>query len=197
MAVKEMTGVILAGGRNTRMGTNKAFLNIDGSPIIEHTVNIFRRIFGEVLIVTNTPFTYLHLKVAIVTDIVPNKGPLGGLFTGLFFAYYDRVFACACDMPFMDERFIEYMTDQSASYDIVVPDAGDGMQPLHAIYGRQCLPAIRNALRQERLKLTGFFKGHQVLTIPTGIINRYDHGEKMFLNVNTAEDLREICEITW
>lgn len=189
-----MTGVILAGGKNRRIGTNKAFLVVNGSRIIDRTVGIFKDIFAEVIIVTNDPLAYLGQNVTIVTDILPEKGALGGLYTGLFFASHSRAFVCACDMPFIDAKFIEYMIRQIGSYDIVAPDAGDGWQPMHAIYDKKCLPEMKSQLDRGKLKITGMYKSSRTLTIRGDVIDTFDQGKKMFLNVNTYEDLQTITK---
>ena len=189
-----MTGIILAGGKNRRIGTNKAFLVVNGSRIIDRTVGIFKDIFEEVIIVANDPLAYLDQNVTIVTDIVPDKGALGGLYTGLFFASHNRAFVCACDMPFIDGKFIEYMIRQVGSYDIISPDAGDGLQPMHAVYDKKCLPAIKNLLDQDKLKIAGFYKSSRTLTIRDDITDTFDPEKKMFLNVNTYDDLQTITK---
>lgn len=189
-----MTGVILAGGKNSRIGTNKAFLVVHGTRIIDRTVGIFKDIFAEVIIVTNEPLAYLDQNVTIVTDILPDKGALGGLYTGLFFASHNRVFVCACDMPFIDKKFIEYMISQGGSYDVVSPDAGDGLQPMHAIYDKKCLPEMKSLLDQGKLKITALYKTGRTFTIRGDIIDTFDSGKKMFLNVNTYDDLQRITK---
>ncbi|MDO8720667.1 MAG: molybdenum cofactor guanylyltransferase [Syntrophales bacterium] len=187
-----MTGIILAGGRNTRIGTNKAFLEINGARLIDRTITIFQGIFEDIIVVTNSPLSYLDQNVTIVTDILENKGALGGLYTGLFFASSQRTFVCACDMPFLDGHFIRYMIEHCADYDVVVPYSGDGLQPLHAIYGKKCLPAMLNHLERDRLKIIDLYKGLKVLTIKEDIIASFDMGRKMFLNINTRDDLKHI-----
>ena len=187
-----MTGVILAGGKNRRIGTNKAFLVVNGTRIIDRTVGILKSIFAEVIIVSNDPLAYLDQNVTIVTDILPDKGALGGLYTGLFYACHDRAFVCACDMPFINGKFIEYLISQVGSYDIVTPDAGDGLQPMHAVYDKKCLPTIKNLLDQGKLKITDVYKSVKTLTIRGDIISSFDPEKKMFLNVNTFEDLQRI-----
>jgi len=189
-----MTGVILAGGKNSRIGTNKAFLVVNGTRIIDRTVGIFKDIFAEVIIVTNEPLAYLDQNVTIVTDILPDKGALGGLYTGLFFASHNRAFVCACDMPFIDKKFIEYMMSQAGSYDVVSPDAGDGWQAMHAIYDKKCLPEMKSLLDQGKLKITAMYKSCKTLTIRSNIIDTFDPGKKMFLNVNTYDDLQTITK---
>jgi molybdopterin-guanine dinucleotide biosynthesis protein A len=194
MATKIMTGVILAGGKNRRIGTNKAFLVVNGTRIIDRTVGIFKDIFAEVIIVTNEPLAYLDQNATIVTDILPDKGALGGLYTGLFFASHNRAFVCACDMPFINKKFIEYMISQAGPYDIVTPDAGDGWQPMHAIYDKKLLPEMKSMLDQDKLKISCLYKSGRTLTIRGDIIDTFDLGKKMFLNVNTYDDLQRITK---
>ena len=184
-----MTGVILSGGRSSRMGgANKAFMEIAGRRIIEGAVCLLKEIFPEVIIVTNAPLAYLDLNVTLVTDILPDKGALGGLYTGLFWASHPQAFVCACDMPLLNGHFIRHMAEISAPYDIVLPETAEGKQPLHAVYGKSCLPAIKNNLNRERIKITDFYKGRRILTITSDVIERFAPANKMFLNLNTYED---------
>ena len=175
-----------------RMGTNKAFLDINGERLIDRTVKIFKDIFHELILVTNSPLDYLKQDCVIVTDILKNKGALGGIYTGLFFASHDRAFVCACDMPFLNKAFIKYMIERCGDNDIVVPRSPDGLQPLHAIYSRRCLPAIKRIIDRDQLKITGFYKGLKTLEIPWDVIKSYDPEGKMFFNVNTPEELEQI-----
>jgi len=127
-----MTGIVLAGGGNTRMGQDKAFLTVDGRRLIDRTVGLLRSLFREVIIVAADPLVHLDQDAALVTDIFPRAGALGGLYTGLFTASDDYAFVVACDIPFLNRPFIEYMTSLADGYDIVVPAPPDGLQPLHA-----------------------------------------------------------------
>jgi molybdopterin-guanine dinucleotide biosynthesis protein A len=190
-----MTGIILTGGKNTRMGTNKAFLDITGERLIDRTVTIFKDLFGEIILSTNSPLDYLDHDAVIVTDIIKNKGALGGIYTGLFFASHEHAFVSACDMPFLNKSFIEYMIEHCGDNDIVVPKSPDGLQPLHAIYSRRCLPAIKRIIDRDQLKITGFYKGLKTLEIPEDVIKSYDPDGKMFINVNTREELERISAI--
>src|SRR4030043_189952 len=97
-----MTGIILSGGRSTRMGKNKAFLRVGGEHLIDRTVRLFRAVFREVIIVTASPLDYLDQETVIVTDILPERGALGGIYTGLFYAAHQQAFVAACDTPFLD-----------------------------------------------------------------------------------------------
>jgi molybdopterin-guanine dinucleotide biosynthesis protein A len=187
-----ITGVILAGGKNTRMGTNKAFLTVKGERLIERTVRLFTDIFPEIIIVTNTPLEYLDQSVQIVTDIYEGKGALGGIYTGLFHASGSHAFVTACDMPFLHKSFIEYMLECIDGYDIVVPALKEGYQPLHAVYGKNCLPPMKKLILENRLKITAFYRGRRILAINEETIRMFDPAGNMFFNINAPEDLGRI-----
>lgn len=175
------------------MGTNKAFLEIGGIRQIEKALNIYRRIFSEVIIVTNDPLSYLEFPNAmLVTDIYKEKGPLGGIYTGLFYAKNDYAFACPCDMPFLNKDFMAYLIGQIDKHDIIVPEIADGYQPLHAIYSRKCLPSIKRLLLMDKLKITGFYRDMRVLTIGEEQISPFNKDGRLFRNLNTPEDIKKI-----
>ena len=188
-----MTGIILSGGKNTRMGgENKAFVTIDGEFIIDRTVNLFREVFDETILVTNSPMEYVDYDIQIVTDIIKNKAALGGIYTGLLYASSDHCFVAACDMPFLDRRFIEYMIGRIKPYDIVVPHTSDGFQPLHAVYSKKCIPFIKELIDSDRLKIRPLYKHFKTLILPPEVITTFDSNERMFLNINSQEDLDTI-----
>jgi molybdopterin-guanine dinucleotide biosynthesis protein A len=189
---KDMTGIILAGGKNSRMGTNKAFLEIDGIRLIDKAINIYREIFSEIIIVTNDPLSYIEFTDAeIVTDIYKGKGPLGGIYTGLFYSKNDYTFISACDMPYLNKDFISYLTTHTGKYDIIVPELSDGFQPLYAIYSQNCLSHIKKLLIADKLKITGFYKEVRQLSIPEEKIIPFNKDGRLFLNFNTPEDLEK------
>ena len=127
---------------------------------------MFRDIFQEVILVTNSPLEYLDQDCMIVSDIFKNKGALGGIYTGIFYASFDHAFVSACDMPFLNRSFIEHMIKCTDRYDIVVPEPPDGLQPLHAIYSKRCLTPIKKLMDTDNLKITGFYRGLRTMVIP-------------------------------
>jgi molybdopterin-guanine dinucleotide biosynthesis protein A len=191
-----ITGVILAGGKNTRMGANKAFLEIDGIRLIDKTINIYREIFPEIIIVTNDPLSYVEFAdAAIVTDIYKDKGPLGGIYTGLFYSKNPDAFVSACDMPYLSKDFIRHLINQAGKYDVIVPELSEGFQPLHAIYSRNCLPSIKRLLLMDKLKITGFYRDMRILTIPEEQMLPFNPDGRLFHNLNTPEELEKVQEI--
>jgi molybdenum cofactor guanylyltransferase len=190
---KNMTGIILAGGKNSRMGTKKAFLTIDGVRLIDKILAVYQDVFAEIIIVTNDPLAYTEFfATTVVTDIYKEKGALGGIYTGLFFASHDYSFVAACDIPFLSKDFIIYLTEQVDKYDIVVPQLSDGFQPLHAVYSQNCLSPIKRLLIADKLKFTGFYKEMRLLSIPEEKIRPFNEDGRLFLNINTPKDLKHI-----
>lgn len=186
----DMTGIILAGGKSSRMGgNNKAFLAFHGKPLIERTVEVLRDLFPEILIVTNSPLEYLSFDCRIVTDVVKGKGALGGIFSGLIFASNEHCFVTACDLPFLNSDFIRFMAERVREVDIVVPRCIEGFQPLHAFYSRRLIPAMERMIREDLLKISPLFKKSRTLVLSGEILARFGGEERMFLNVNSQEDL--------
>jgi molybdopterin-guanine dinucleotide biosynthesis protein A len=192
----KMTGMILAGGKNLRMGQNKAFLKIQGERIIDRIKRIFVDLFDEVLLVTNTPRDYLDLNLRTVTDLYREQGALGGVFTGLFHASFPHAFVVACDMPFLQPALISYLAGMSPGYDIVIPRTEDGLQPLHAVYSRKCLPFMEDLLCRGRLKILDFFPRVKKKEVPAEEIIPFDPRMVSFFNLNTPEDLSRIQEFS-
>jgi len=186
-----LTGVILAGGKSKRMGMNKAFLEINGQRMIDQIVGIFKDTFEEVTLVTNSPSQYLYLDLRIVTDLIPDKGALGGVYTGLFYASFQHIFVTACDMPFLNKGFIHYMVSNADNFDVVIPHSSDGLQPLHAIYSKRCIKHIDVLLQLNDLKITNFYPKVRVREVDSREILSFDPKQSLFFNINAPEDMEK------
>ncbi|MDA8099461.1 MAG: molybdenum cofactor guanylyltransferase [Nitrospiraceae bacterium] len=189
-----MTGVILAGGENKRMGTDKAFLELSGRPLIEHILQVFLAQFDETLVVTNSPERYARYPVRMVTDALTVRGPLTGIYTALLHARTDRCFVTACDMPFPNKRLIAYMLESAGNFDAVVPRPGGLAEPLHAIYHRRLLPLIGKSIEQDELRITRLLEACRVRYLSETEIVHYDPQMRVFKNINTPEEFKEaVC----
>lgn len=181
---------ILAGGQSSRMGTNKAFAEVGGRPIIERVIDRVHHLSDERIIVANTPKEYSHLDWPVYTDLVPGKGPLGGLYTALAKTRSEHTLVVSCDQPFLNSDLLRFLIDLRAGYDIVVPlDREHYPQRMHAVYGKACLEPIRRDLEANRLKVIGFFADVRVREVSGDEIDRFDPERLSFFNVNTPEDL--------
>jgi molybdopterin-guanine dinucleotide biosynthesis protein A len=125
------TGVILAGGMNTRFsGRDKAFIPVGGKPIIERLGGIFQELFEEIILVTNTPQKYPAWDFHIVTDLFPFRSSLTGIHAGLFHATRPYAFFAACDTPFLKKEMVQTIVDAiDSGVDIVIPETSAGMEP--------------------------------------------------------------------
>jgi molybdopterin-guanine dinucleotide biosynthesis protein A len=142
--------------------------------------------------VTNTPDEYAWLGLPVFADLIPDKGPLGGLYTAIASTHGQHTLAVSCDQPFLNTELLRYLVDLRAGFDVVVPLAPDGYpQSMHAVYGKACLSPIRSRLDADRLKVIGFFPDVRVREIPAGEIAHLDPQRNSFVNVNTPEDLAE------
>ena len=184
-----ITGIILAGWKYLRMGKNKAFLEINGERIIDRTKKLFVDLFDEILLVTNSPLEYFDLQLRMVSDLFPEGGALGGIFSGLFHASHSHVFVAACDIPFLNRALISHLAALSPGYDLVIPKTPDGWEPLHAIYSKKCLSFMEDLLRNNNLKILDLFSKVKKREVTTEEILPFDPRLASFLNINTPEDL--------
>jgi molybdopterin-guanine dinucleotide biosynthesis protein A len=188
-----MTGVILAGGEGKRMGgVNKAFMEVCGQRIIDRIVSIFKRLFRETMIVTNQPLDFAYLGIRIVSDLVPGKGALGGLFTGLFHSSSSHIFVAACDMPFLNPDLISYMIKIADDYDVCVPVLKEGMEPLHAIYSKRCLKPIERQIKKGDMRITSIYSKLKVRKLSEEELRDIDPSLLSFRNINTFEDYEKV-----
>lgn len=187
-----MTAIILAGGKSSRMGYDKAFAELGGAPLIEKQVDLLRGIFKKIIIVTNTPEKYKLSKVKTVKDIIPGFGPLSGIYSGLIASRSLHNFIVACDMPFINTGLIEYMHKKAAGYDVVIPKVKNKYEPLFCIYSQSCLKYIKALFEKKSLRIISFFPQVKVKKITAREISRFSRPEKIFVNINTPWDLRKI-----
>ena len=190
-----IAGAILAGGKNSRMqGKDKAFIKVDGQPIIERTTGLLKRTFEEVIIVTNSPSSYraYDKECIIVTDIVKNKGPLGGMHAALTWTSKEAIFFVACDMPFLNEKLVGRLLDvwmDNPSESIVFRLNGR-IQPLCGIYSKAILPVIEDALKKENLAISAMLDNCRCTYIEAS-----DKDAFLFANINAGHDLGEVGAI--
>lgn len=186
-----MIATILSGGNNRRMLRDKAFLQIGQKTIIEREIEVLSTLFSRIVVVTNAPENHAHLAAELVPDLVPGKGPLGGIYSGLIASKDEYSFVVGCDLPFLNAGLISHMIEAKNGYDAVIPKLSGFMEPLHAVYSRHCLMPIKRQLNRNELKIQSFFHEAKVRYIRESDIKRYDPKGIAFLNVNTEDDLKK------
>jgi len=187
-----LTAIILAGGENLRLGRNKALEAINGKSLIERVIERVKQVSDRTLIVTSPgqsifPTTY---EAKVVADVYPGKGPLGGIYTGLLNSESSRSLVVACDMPFLNVELLRYMIKLAQGFDAVVPRVEEGkVEPLHAIYSRNCLDSMKGLLDQSHLKVSRIFNTVRVRYVERVDCRRFDPQLLSFFNVNRSSDL--------
>jgi molybdopterin-guanine dinucleotide biosynthesis protein A len=189
---KPLTGIILAGGKSTRMGKNKALIEIEGIPIIERICVLFKRLFQEVWIITDQAEVFHGLGAKLHDDLIPNLGALGGLYSGLVLASFPHSFCVACDMPFLREPLIDYLVRGIDGFAAVVPRTKDGWQPLHAVYSKSCLEVINEVVAEKKTKIIDIYPRIKLRVVEEEEFHSIDPLNESFINVNTPEDLARI-----
>lgn len=204
---KDVTGIILSGGKSLRMGTNKSFLDISGQTAIERTANLMKTLFHRVLLITNEPDLYQIPDVTVYQDIYKNMGPLAGIHSGLLNSNTDRNFIISCDMPLITSEIIRFISDYKSSKPIVIAKADGYNQQLCGIYSKTCLPYIDKILNKqdcEEPRTTGEKKRRcKLMTLVhtmEGTIIDIEKEYKLykpnsFLNMNKPEEYELILEL--
>lgn len=187
--IRGVTGVILAGGASRRMGSNKALLLHQGGRLIEGIHRTLAELFEEVIIVTNTPELYQFLSCRKVPDIYPGKGVMSGIHAGLSQSRENAVFVVACDMPYLRGALIRHLTTLSPEVDLVMPVSSGGYEPLHALYSKECLPALEELLQDaENRRVVALLSRVRVREVSPEEVACFDPEFDSFANINTPDD---------
>ena len=158
-----LAAAILTGGRASRMGgQRKSLLTVGGSPIIERQLAVLRQVAEPIFQVTS-PNRASDIGLAVVIDEFPERGALGGIYTAIVRSPHERTLIVACDMPFLDERFLAYMAALEA--DLVIPRSNRGYEPLCAIYSRTCAAPIRERISRGELEASRLPEGVKVAEV--------------------------------
>ncbi|MCL2679092.1 MAG: molybdenum cofactor guanylyltransferase [Dehalococcoidia bacterium] len=188
----DVTAVILAGGRSSRLGVDKCGLKLDGTrTILESLVTKLAPLCAEVLVVSDEPRD-LPLGVRLVLDMAVGAGPVRGLYSGLSASGTEHAFAVACDMPFLNSGLIEYMLSLPRDYDVLVPRLRSmalefELHPLHAIYSRRCLPLLSGLSTEDGIR--AIYPQVRTIYLGEAAIDAIDPRRLSFFNINTLEDL--------
>ena len=186
-----VTGVILAGGQNTRFsGTNKALIPVGGKCILDRIYDVFSDLFEEIILVTNDPIQYLEWDLNIVTDLFPFRSSLTGIHAGLFYMTTPYAFFVACDIPFLKKGLVDTILNHiEPGVDIVIPETSKGLEPLCSVYSKHCLKPIEQQLVKQQLKIRQVFQKVRVKKLPENILRENDPDLVSFYNINTHDDL--------
>ncbi len=191
--------IILAGGKGLRLGKDKVLEIFGNKFLLEQVISRISPLCNDIILVIAAQQTIPQLtgyqKLKIVTDVLPNKGPLGGIYTGL--AASDSLYnlVVAGDMPFLNQNLLRYLLQLANDFDLVVPRVDKLVEPLHAVYSKKCLPTIKNMIEHGRLSVSVLLGMVKVRYVGAEEIDRFDPGHLSFFNINTRADLERAREL--
>ncbi len=185
--------IILAGGKSTRLGHDKVLETVGNTSLLEQVISRIDPLSKEIIIVTAKERTFTQLasrpKVKVVSDIFPGQGSLGGIYTGLVKSdsFYNLV--VAADMPFVNTSLLRYMIGICEGFDFVLPRVNGLFEPLHAIYSKNCITPIESILNEGKKVIVELFKYVKVKYVEADEVDKFDPQHLSFFNINTKEEL--------
>ncbi len=191
-----IAGAVLAGGESRRFGRNKAVETLKGRRLIDHAVAHLSPLCDPVMVVANDLSPYVNLDAFLVRDVVPRFGPLGGIYTALYFSPCPWVFVRATDMPFLEPSLAEALISltRNPRLDVIVLKKDQAFEPLMALYHVRCLPHIRRSMEADRRQVISFYRSVHVHAVEESQWRAYDPQGLSLWNINTPEDWQRLVE---
>lgn len=193
--MKDITAVILVGGRSKRMRSDKWSLALSGQPLLDELIEKFSLLCTEVILAVGAGKRPLWTGIKMVEDEVLGQGPLSGILAGLKGSSLEHNLVVSCDMPFVNTDLIKEIMGRAAGNDVVVCESPNGLEPLCALYSKACIPHIEAALKRGDRKVVSFFEGVKVEVIAQDEVAKIDPDFLTFFNINTPLDFERAIEI--
>ena len=191
--------IVLAGGKGLRLGKDKVLEIVGSKCLLEHVISSISPLCQDIIIVIaakqTVPQSVSHPKLRVAVDILPDRGPLGGIYTGLLTSdtFYNLV--VACDMPFLNQDLLLYLLQSAVNFDIAIPRRNNQVEPLHAVYTKNCLAPIEDMIKQDRLSVNKLLGSVKTRYVEAEELDRFDPGHLSFFNINTEADLKKAREL--
>lgn len=180
----DITGIVLAGGKSSRMGYDKGLAIVEGKKMIERVILSLKNVVDQVIIIANTD-TYDYLNLPVFKDVYPDKGPVGGIYTGLLNSSADKNLIVACDMPFLTESLLKSVVDSSADYQVVVPSVNGRLEPLCGFYRKDVADTLKQNIEADELPVHKAIRKLNYL----GLVQDIEKEQRVFANINKPEDI--------
>jgi molybdopterin-guanine dinucleotide biosynthesis protein A len=190
MYESQLTGIILSGGKSSRMGKEKGLVDFQGKPLISHAILALKPLVDNIILGANHQLNnYKKFGYTIVEDEVKNIGPLGGVLSCLQHSDTKNNIILSCDMPFVSTDLLNYLIKQKQDYDVVVPiHDTNKIEPLCGIYSKSIIPVMEDAVKEGNYKLRDIFKKVRFATVEIGPSLPF-YSRRLFYNINKPEDI--------
>lgn len=187
----EITGIVLAGGKSSRFGSDKAMAIWNGKRLIENAIEILSPVCHKVVISSNNP-DYNFTGCEVWPDELPIQAPMIGIYSCLKRSQTEINIFLSCDMPLIPTALLKYLIDNSTGYDAIIPKHNhDQVEPLCGIYKRNLIPVLENFIKEDNYSLQQFLKASDHYAIMIDSVLSFFH-ETLFSNINTLTDFNSI-----
>ena len=184
------TGIILAGGKSSRMGEDKGLVLLNGKPMVQYIIEVLKEVVSDIIIISNNE-SYTKFGIPVYADIIKDKGPVGGIYTGLYNSTTELNFCISCDVPMISSDFILWLLKRSGNASITLPMYKDKVHQMIGVYSKQVLSNFKESTEKGHLKLSQVNSDMacEIIDIEKEYAN-FD--ELLFSNINTKNELRSI-----
>ena len=184
------TGIILAGGKSSRMGEDKGLVLLNGKPMVQYIIEVLKEVVSDIIIISNNE-SYTKFGIPVYADIIKDKGPVGGIYTGLYHSKTELNFCISCDVPMISSDFILWLLKRSGNASITLPMYKDKVHQMIGVYSKQVLSNFKESTEKGHLKLSQVNSDMacEIIDIEKEYAN-FD--ELIFSNINTKNELRSI-----
>ena len=186
--------VVLAGGKSSRFGSNKALAPWGEKTFIEVIVEKLKNVTQDLAISVRDPSDYQNLQIEKVEDLIPGIGPIGALYSCIkkYKRNYQRIMMIACDMPLINVEIIKYMLNLKTLAPIVIPEIDSKKEPLHAIYHCSLEPLLEHLIKEEDFKLNSLISMVPIRKVKEEELKQFCNPNISFTNINTQKDFEKI-----
>jgi molybdopterin-guanine dinucleotide biosynthesis protein A len=193
--ISQVAGVVLAGGKSSRFGSNKALALHHGTALIETITRRLAGLFPETLLITNTPEDYGFLGWPMAGDQYRDCGPLAGIHAALRAISQPRAFVCGCDMPLVNPELIRFLCELPGDHEVVLPWLPEGPEPLYAVYSKKILPLIEEHLARNQCKIGMVYEKLRLRKVTAAEILQVLPDLTTFQNINEQQDLARLASL--
>lgn len=187
---ENITGIILAGGKNSRMGFDKCFIVHNEISLIQNSINVISEIAGNIIISANNE-NYSNFGYKTISDLEQNIGPIGGISVALQNSTTMANIISPCDMPFINSDLFKYLLSFYNNQTAIVPVFNGKVEPLTGVYSKSILPFIREQINKKNFKILSLLQKANALFIDITPNLPFFH-EKLFVNINSKDDLEKL-----
>ncbi|MDG1475846.1 MAG: molybdenum cofactor guanylyltransferase [Vicingaceae bacterium] len=177
------TGIILAGGKSSRMNQDKGLMMLNEKPMIQYVIEVLKTIVDEIIIISNNP-EYKQFGYPVYSDLIKDKGPLAGIYTSLYYSQSETNIILSCDTPHISSELISFLLSSHQNHQITIPEKENQTHQLIGVFSKSCETNFALSIEKSQLKLIDAFKNLNLNIVDA---NRFD--AHVFKNINTPSDL--------